>query len=46
MGTCASNTQFAIFPRADHCCEVVIITVVAYTNATVLGSAGGVNLGR
>ena len=46
MGTCASDTQFAIFPRAGHCCEVVIITVVACTNAIMLSSAGGVNPGR
>ena len=46
MSTFASDTQFAIFSRAGHCCEVVIITVIACTNATVLGSTSGVNLGR
>ena len=46
MGMCASDIQFAIFPRAGHSVEVAIITVVACTNTTVLGSAGGVNPDR
>ena len=46
MSMCASDTQFAISSRAGHDYEVVSITIIACTNATVLGSVGGVNHGR
>jgi hypothetical protein len=46
MSTCASDTQFAIFSRAGYYCEIVIVAIIACTNAAVLGSVGGVNHGR
>ena len=46
MSMCASYTQFAISSRAGHNYEVVSITITSCTNATVLGSVGGVNHGR